>query len=360
MGVPPRVWLLMGDRAGDNSQIEGLGEAIGWPYEIKRFVYKRFERLVNFPFTKTLAGVVLSESSRLRPPWPDIVISAGRRNEPIARWIQTQASEPVKLVHVGRPWAGIERFDLVITTPQYRLPDLPNVLQNETPLHRVSRERLAAERPLWEPRLTHLPRPYVVVLAGGSSGPYPFDPPSGTRLGRMTNDLARKLGGSVLATTSARTPAATADAFEAEIQVPREIFRWSKAAQENPYFGYLSVADTIVVTADSVSMMAEACTAGCPVYLYDTGAGVTAMHGGNTATAEPAPDRWSRAHFRALVYRTGMKIGPKRWTRDIRIVQQRLIDSGRAGWLGEGPAPENPPPPADMERAAARVRALFE
>ena len=29
------------------------------------------------------------------------------------------------------------------------------------------------------------------------------------------------------------------------------------------------------------------------------------------------------------------------------------------GWLGEGPAPPNPPPLLDMERAAERVQALF-
>jgi mitochondrial fission protein ELM1 len=350
----------MGDRAGDNSQIQGLAEALGWPLEIKRFVYKRYERLVSFPFTTTLAGVVEEESSHMEAPWPDLVISAGRRNEPIARYIQKQSPGPVKLVHVGRPWARIDRFDLVVTTPQYRLPDLPNVLQNETPLHRVDLARLAEERPRWLPRLAHLPGPYLVILAGGSSGPYPFDAPSGTRLGRMANELARDMGASVLVTTSARTPDDTANALESELTVPHEIFRWTPGATENPYFGYLAVADAIVVTADSMSMMAEACTASCPVYLYDTGVGVTAMHDWAIPIDAPPPKRLSRRYLRALIYRAGMKVGPIRWTRDIRIVQQRLIDTGRAGWLGEGRAPENPPPLRDLERAVARVRALFE
>jgi mitochondrial fission protein ELM1 len=296
----------------------------------------------------------------MRAPWPDLVISAGRRNEPIARWIQKQSPNPVKLVHVGRPWARIERFDLVVTTPQYRLPDLPNVLQNETPLHRVDLARLAEERPKWLPRLSDLSAPYLVVLAGGSSGPYPFDAASGMRLGRMANDLAKDLGASVLVTTSARTASDTADAIEAELTVPKQFFRWTPNNSDNPYFSYLSVADAIVVTADSMSMMAEACTAGCPVYLYDTGVGVTAMHDRSIPIDAPPPRHFSRRYLRALVYRTGMKVGPIRGTRDIRIVQQRLIDSGRAAWLGEGKAPENPPPLRDLERAVARVRKLFE
>ena len=36
---------------------------------------------------------------------------------------------------------------------------------------------------------------------------------------------------------------------------------------DNPYFGYLALADVIIVTCDSVSMISEACSTGKPVYL---------------------------------------------------------------------------------------------
>ena len=36
---------------------------------------------------------------------------------------------------------------------------------------------------------------------------------------------------------------------------------------ENPYMGMLAWADYILVTADSVSMLSEACTTGKPVYM---------------------------------------------------------------------------------------------
>jgi hypothetical protein len=56
-----------------------------------------------------------------------------------------------------------------------------------------------------------------------------------------------------------------------------------------------------------------------------------------------------------------MITGPKRLTRDVRIIHQKLIESGRAVWLGqEFPDPgERMPPLNDVERAVARVRALF-
>ena len=37
--------------------------------------------------------------------------------------------------------------------------------------------------------------------------------------------------------------------------------------EDNPYFGFLGLADAIVVTEDSVSMVSEACATGKPVFL---------------------------------------------------------------------------------------------
>lgn len=358
----PRVWLLMGHRAGDNTQVQALGEALGWPFEVKRFVYRKYERILNLPFMATLAGVVKEESSALAPPWPDLILTAGRRNEPIARWIKRQNGGRTKLVQMGRPWAALERWDLVVTTPQYRLPQVPTVLHNEAPLHRVTPERLAKAAAEWEARVAHLPRPYVTVLAGGPSGPYPFDAPAGARLARQASDLARRLGGgSLLVTTSARTPAATVDALFGGVTVPAMLYRWRRDDAENPFFGFLGLADAIVVTADSVSMMAESCATGRPVHFFDTGEGKTSMR--EPPAPPTTPDTLLRhlspAYLKAWVYRQTMKLGPTRLTRDIRIVQQRLVASGRAVWLGEGDPAGDPPPLQDVPRAVARVRALF-
>ena len=64
----PLVWLLMGNRAGDNSQVLGLGEALGWPLVEKHFVYTGYEKIVNLPFGGHLLGVVQEESSSIEPP----------------------------------------------------------------------------------------------------------------------------------------------------------------------------------------------------------------------------------------------------------------------------------------------------
>ena len=361
---------MMGHKAGDNSQVLALAEALGLPFEIKRFVYRPYELAINLLSGPTLAGMVKSQSSELEGPWPDLVITAGRRNEPICRWIQKQAKaegKHVRIVHLGRPWAKIERFDLIVTTPQYRLPVRPNVLQNKTPLHRVTQERLKREAEEWAPRLSTLPEPYIAVVIGGNSGPYSFDHKTAARLGRQASELAEKTGASLLITTSARTPTETIDTLEEHITCPKYVYRWSKDAKENPYFAFLGLAESIIVTGDSMSMLTEACATRKPVHIFDLGEGRHTMRQSPTdeeneaQQAELGGRASKRARFRAYLYRQMMKFGPQRLSRDIRIVHQHLVDSGRAVWLGDDFPPGLPLRSLEcVSRAVARVRALFD
>lgn len=364
----PRTWLLMGHKVGDNAQLLALAEAVGFPFETRRLAYRRTELVTNLLAGPNLMGVAAERSDRLEPPWPGLVLTAGRRNEPVARWIREQAGgrERVKLVHVGRPWAPLEQFDLIVTTPQYNLPaEAPNVLHNEAPLHRVTAERLAAARDAWAPRLAHLPRPYVTVVVGGHSGPYTFDREAAALLGHHAGEMVRGLGGSLLVTTSARTPAEAVDALEAALgDVPREVFRWTKDAAENPYFGFLALADRVVVTCESMSMLVEAIATGKPVLVFDLAKGPDSRRPVSPADGSVRPrtagERLRGFRMQPVWYRIGQRIGPRQLRRDVGAIHRRQVALGRAAWLGDpAPDPADAAPLRDTERAAARVRALF-
>ena len=357
---PPTVWLLMGHKVGDNAQMLALAEGLGWPHEIKRFVYRRYEIVPNLLLGATLAGVERQRSSTLAPPWPDLVISAGRRNEPIARWIRRQAPERVRILHFGRPWGPLGSFDLIVTTPQYRLPDLANILHVETPLHRVNPQRLSREAAQWESRLRHLPRPFTAVLVGGSSPPYVFDERTAERLAREVSAFAAGQGGSLLISTSARTPLPAIDVMQANLSVPAELFRWSKDAPDNPYIAFLGLAEAIIVTGESMSMLSEGCATGKPVHIFDIGEGRTAMRRRPDAI-EPVlqSGQGSALNPGALVQRVVRAVGPERFQRDIRVIQNNLVDAGYAVWLGDAFPAERQRPPLDcLARTVVRVREM--
>ncbi len=353
----PRTWVMMGHKAGDNSQILALAEGLGWPFEIKHLVYRPTELLTNLLAPLTLLGIVRQKSSPLAPPWPDLIISAGRRNEPPCRWIQARADKRVRLVHVGRPWALIENFDLVVTTPQYRLPRRPNVLHNTTPLQRVADDRLREAAARWAPRLAHLPRPYTAVMIGGNAGPYVLDREAATLLGRAASAFARRRGGSLLVSTSARTPKETLSPLEAAIDCPADVYRWFRGAAENPYLGYLALANSIIVTCESMSMLTEACATRKPVYMFDLHTGPEnrwALLEPLIGKVDTSPwRRLRRLRFQPLVFRIAFAIGPTRMTRDVRIIQRQLVAQRRAVWLGQT-FPDGPLPPRAGRRVARR------
>jgi mitochondrial fission protein ELM1 len=200
------------------------------------------------------------------------------RNEPVGRWIRDLSGGRTRIVRIGRPWAGLNRFDLVITTPQYRLPLRNNVLQNTTTLHRVGAEHLTQEAHSWKTRFEHLQQPYTGVILGGNSGPYTLGPKIAGEIARQANRMAALKNGSLLVSTSARTSQSAVEAFRNNISVPHDIYHWQVGDRHNPYFGILALSDELIVTADSMPMLSEVCATGKPVYMAELGGRKSTEH----------------------------------------------------------------------------------
>jgi mitochondrial fission protein ELM1 len=349
--VMPVIWLIDAYRAGERGQVRALVEALvddmAWPAETRTLSYRSERFLPHLLGWDSIRGLTPEAAATLQPPWPDLLISCGVRNEPVCRWIRAQSGGRTRYVHVGRPWADLATFDLVITTPQYRVPPRPNVVNNLLTLHSVSAQRLASARTEWQGAFADLPQPCFAVIAGGNSGPFTFGPKAAARLGRQASRLAREHGGSLLVTTSSRTSAAASAALSAAIDVPHYFYDWRAGDVENPYFGILAWADRLIVTGDSIAMLSEACATGKPVQMFDLGG----MRG---EAYEPVDFRLG-----AMLYAALMRWLPRSLSRDITLVHSQLRDSGRAVWLEEEFAAVAVPAETDMQRAVTAVKRLF-
>jgi uncharacterized protein len=354
----PLLWLLASPHEGDNTQLFALARALGWPFEVKRLRFRRTEPLLRFIKSATLAAVDITISDRLEPPWPDAILLSGRANEAAAFWIKRHGNPRCKIIFIGTPHWPLEAYDLIITTPQYRLPERANILHLDLPIHAIGAGQLAGAATQWAQRLSALPTPLTALLVGGSSGPYVFDQEGALRLARQASAHARAHGGSLLVTTSARTPPIVSEILEKEIDAPRHFHRWRRGDPDNPFLAFLALADEIIVTADSVSMIAEACATAKPVHLFDFEDGGRAMR-----AEEASPGRmpqWRGRNAEATAFRLLMRHAPPRLSRDIRIVHRAVIGSGQAAWLGETLRPRGPEIPANsLERSRLRLSQLF-
>ena len=263
----PSVWRLHGKHAGDNAQIDAFAAALGWPAQVRRLRFSVLSRLPGWLRGASRVGLAGSEPA-LAPPWPDLIIAAGRRSASVARWIVRQSGGRTRSVLLGRPRAPVGAFDLVVTTPQYGLPVRGNVLHLPAP---ATRPPVAdpADIEHWRQRWATLPRPWIGVLAGGDRAPYRLDADAAARLGDAAAALATQRSGSVLATTGPRTSLAATDALFARLGEAAFRHRYAKGQTENPYRALLALADEFIVTGDSASMLAEAAGTGKPVAVFD-------------------------------------------------------------------------------------------
>ncbi|MFM9842811.1 MAG: ELM1/GtrOC1 family putative glycosyltransferase [Dongiaceae bacterium] len=365
---PPVVWVLLGHRAGDRAQLLALANALGWPFEAKEMVYTGRHNLPNLMHKESTLTLDPPSAAQLLAPWPDIVLDCGKRSVPVARWIKKQSGGRTRLVHLGRPWGRFDWFDLIVTTPQYRVPPRANVQVNAVPLNRPLQSALDDGSAQWRERFSHLPRPWIGLIAGGRAAPYVFDAEAARRLGSLASAVAQKAGGSLLVTTSPRTGAAEAEALRAAISAPAFIHVWTANAAENPYHAILALADELIVTGESASMLAEACSTGKPVGIFDMprrpGPLTSAIdvverlaggHGGR-ASYRGTPqqqDRFARFYDRLIERGWFMPL------RDFRAYQDSLIRRGWAYRLGEERQPRARQPQRDMEDTVARIRRLI-
>ena len=242
--------------AGLQTQALGLAEAAG----LQPVVHALRPR-VPWRWMAARTWPVPLRAVRLPPLGDGVVIGAGGVAARVAAALRRPGRPAVQVQH---PRMDPACFDLIVVNRHDHLTGR-NVVVTRTALHRATPARLAQAGAEWRPRLAHLPRPLVTVLVGGSNGRYRFDVPVAEALGAGLARMMREDRVGLTLTPSRRTSPAALDALRAALE-PLGAWIWDGHG-ENPYFGLLALADAIVVTEDSVSMVSEACATSAPVLL---------------------------------------------------------------------------------------------
>ncbi|GAB4358138.1 MAG: hypothetical protein Kow00114_10170 [Kiloniellaceae bacterium] len=351
----PRVWLLLDDRPGHATQVVGLAEALGWPYEAKQLRFTALNRLSNRLLGASLLSLDAKRSDRLAPPWPDLVIAMGRRCAPVARWVKRQSGGRTRLVQLGRKAANVAAdFDLAVTCLHFQLPPHPKRVDLLLPPTQVTPARLqqAAER--WAGLFGDAPHPRVTLLVGGTTAHHRLDAGTAARMAAEVDAFARALGGSLTCVTSRRSGAAVEAALQQAAPSAHCHF-WRRERKENPYLGYLALADILVVTGESESMLAEAADAAKPLYIYPIPAKPAGLRSRLAARVLAAARRGSG--LCDWLIQRGLVVPP----RDLAVMHRGMVEAGVARSFGDGPPAGAPPAAAPrFDGVLARIRALVE
>jgi hypothetical protein len=365
---PPKVWILDDDKIGHVIQSRALAEALGWPFEVKQLRFNRWQRLSNRLLGPSLRHLDRQHSAALRPPWPDLVISVGGRSASVARWIGAQSAGGTRLVHLGRKGGEVaDDFDLTVVCSHFRQFAHPRRMETIAPLNPLDDDTIKAAAERWQGLFGEAPQPRIALIVGGNSALHRLGASTARTLGQEVRAFAEPLGAPVFAITSPRTGSTAADALEQALGPGSDVRRWQADDPDNPYWGYLALADIIIVTGESESMLSEAAAMGKPMLIYP----LPGVRPGLRATVAEAVLRRSRKPVinkrgtirpqRGLQYLCARLIdrGWVRPRRDLAMLHRALTEAGVAQMFGSDIEPGERPVLHEAAQVADRVRHLM-
>ena len=267
MTQPLTVWAVTEGHIGTENQARGVAEELvgsgPGAVIVKRIAVRAPWRWLPPALWPAPLMSLGRNGDSLEPPWPDVLISCGRRAAAPNLAVRKRSGGATLSVHIQRPYMPSDRFDLVIA-PRHDGLDGANVHVTRAAVHRVTAERLAAGRRNSAGRADP-GRHAVTVLIGGSNRRHRLTAAIAARFGDRLAALCRRRPIDLRLTPSRRThPAIVRILAEKLAGTGAEI--WDGSG-DNPYFDWLAIADTVVVTWDSVSMTSEALATGKPVYV---------------------------------------------------------------------------------------------
>lgn len=266
-----KVWVLKDDRVGSYMQSIALAEKLGFGYETKDITYNKISNLPNFLIKSTLLGVNRKVSNDLTDEQPDIVIAAGRKLAPISLYIKNYFKNHPYTIQIMRPNFNHNKFDAIILPTHDNYPEHHNVIRMVGSLNKINPEFLEKQKEKWKKEFENLQEPKIAVLIGGGSKKGVFTPEMASELANNISKIANNMKASLLVTTSRRTSDEAIASLKKSLCCKKKdcyFYDWKDSQIENPYFGYIAVADYIITTGDSLSMCAESCSTGKPVYIY--------------------------------------------------------------------------------------------
>ena len=264
------VWVLTDGKLGMENQCLGLAEALvslGGDTPILKRLSPRFpwSRLPPQAWFAPLSTPD-AEGKRLNAPWPNILIATGRQTVAPALAIKRESGSATFCVQIQNPAWRHDMFDLLVV-PKHDGIGGTNVIETFGALHRITPKKLAKDAEKFRDSLANLPRPLIAVLIGGSNGQYQMTEAVTQRFAADLRRLCDDHGAGLAVTASRRTGVKIEKHLRASLDdIP--CWFWDGRG-DNPYFGLLGLADAIVVTADSVSMVSEACATGKPVHVIE-------------------------------------------------------------------------------------------
>jgi mitochondrial fission protein ELM1 len=258
--LKPKTLLLTEGYHGMISQVEGLAKALNADFQ-HRIV--RLNWLWNYIPTKLspVSRLILKDGQYITENEKfDLVISCGRKSV-IPSIFFKKKNKKVFTIHIQNPKVRFNNFDLIVVPEHDKLKG-ENIITSKGAIHYITRSEIEKARSYLLDKIQN--EKIVSLILGGPNKYYNFSNEELTNIFREIKSSFISQGYKAIIIPSMRTPKRIIDLAINEFLTDGFVVN---SVDKQAYLSSLAIANSIVVTCDSTSMISEAATSGKPIFI---------------------------------------------------------------------------------------------
>ena len=255
-----KALLLTQGMHGMISQVEGMAKALNTEYSHKIVRLSFPWNLVPPKFTP-ISEITLKDKTYLNEgETPDLIISCGRKSV-IPSILFKKKNPKIFTIHIQDPKVSFKNFDAIIA-PEHDSLSGDNVYSSKGAIHYITESEIKKAEPYLTNKIKS--QKLVSLILGGPNKYYSFNK---DQLIEIFNEIKSKFiskGYKVIVIPSMRTPKISIELATKELGASGYVVN---SVDKQAYLSALALADNVIVTCDSTSMISEAATSGKPIFV---------------------------------------------------------------------------------------------
>ena len=249
--------LLTEGMHGMISQVEGLAKALDLEFIHEKIELNNFWKMIPPRLTPINNFVFKNDIDKNF----NIVISCGRKSVIPSIYLKKKYKNKIMNIHIQDPKVSLDNFDLVVA-PEHDGLEGKNVLKSKGAIHYLRDNELEENKGYLKSKVNK--EKLVTLVIGGPNKYYDYDDAIINEIFLRIKDNFINKGYQLIFIPSMRTP-------KKVIEKAKNYFDKSQIVindvDKKAYLSSLKLADYIVVTCDSTSMISEAAITGKPIYV---------------------------------------------------------------------------------------------
>ena len=255
-----KALLLTEGYHGMISQVEGMAKALKVEFQHKIVRLNWLWNHVPSTFTPK-SNVILKDKNYISDPEQfDLIISCGRKSV-VPSIILKKKNDKIFTIHIQDPKVNFKNFDLIVA-PEHDNLIGENVINSKGAIHYITKDEIEKANSYLSDKIKN--KKIVSLILGGPNKYYNFSNEELTKIFNKVRSNFISIGYKIIIIPSMRTPKRIIDLANKEFLSDGYVIN---SVDKQAYLASLALANKIVVTCDSTSMISEAAASGKPIFV---------------------------------------------------------------------------------------------